>query len=550
MKFVQNKRSAFLTLSLPSFIFGFGFLLFYSQLLLKWWSPASMGALLLSALAILSTLTLTVGALVGLVEFSKRALIETGSDKLERYGAYAMLAALFGVLAVGAFSASKPTHLIQETDFLNYHLLLPKQHWITASWSPVEWSIFEFRLLAIQYALSFLWIGLPLLNKLPQFLMLVFLLLRIWFLFDLVGTRRPYLAGVGAAVALLAFRGIGIQVGMAMLDLPTLYYLAGIALAVAYARSDQRPGASHRLVWFVAGLDLAAYLGHKSFAFAFLGALVVFVELSLILFFKTGVARVLLRANWLVLLAPVFMFWVPNLARSFFYTGDPLFPLAGPLGKAFCSDARLESVSCADLELLSAYLVSIVGDYGYGHGAAHYLKTFFLVPLAVDGNSRVNNIFDYPLGMIWYLAWGLLAAGLITRAFRRESAFFATVGLGFFTLWFMGSQQSRWLYPVLVLLALGLGYWLSSERKPRWLAGLTVAALVMASSVNAARTIRSQRATLGCFGVECLHSDSKLISDYENKCEKEPVFLQDTNSRAYLSCRVSAAGFGNELRGK
>ena len=67
----------------------------------------------------------------------------------------------------------------------------------------------------------------------------------------------------------------------------------------------------------------------------------------------------------------------------------------------------------------------------------------------------VNNEFDYPLGLPWLLFVILaIAAGLEFRKTRALPGVLI-LALLFWAIWWMGSQQSRWLYPTLTLGWLG-----------------------------------------------------------------------------------------------
>ncbi|MBI3544174.1 MAG: hypothetical protein HY075_12965 [Deltaproteobacteria bacterium] len=532
--------SALLLSSYPSLLLGLGGVLFYSQTLLGWWSPGGAGAALLATLA---SIALLAGLCFGVARFSElaRATLAEAENGDERLAAKVLVALLAGFLLLAFLSALKPAHLVQEGDFVNYHLMLPKQHWLAGSWRPIEWSHFEYRTLLLDYALSYLWVGLPLLNKLPQFVFVLFLALKLWSFFRELGSARPHLTGLVAVLALFASRGVAVQVGTAMLDLPVIYFLVSLALGVLCFQKRRASG------WLslVFGIDLAAYLGHKSFGIVFFVTFLFGSEIMLRLLFRRSLLGFARNLRWRWVAVPVVALWGANLARSFYFAGDPLYPLALPLTRRFCDSSRLLSSRCEWIVQMAETIRSDAFAYGYGYGLKGLLKAFLILPLSIGGQSPVNNVFDYPLGLVWYLGWGtLLAAAAFSRKLRPAALFSGAIAVVFFGLWFMGSQQSRWLYPVLLLFAMTLAYFFQAilagarGRRRAALLASTVAVLGCFVAVNGARVVRSQRWTLGCLGAECLKARAGYYADYTRPCPEAPLELDDVAERGYLNCRI------------
>lgn len=532
---------SFFIASYPSAMLTFGFALFYSQITLGWWSPGSWPANLFLLISSAAVLAIGAGLAVYLGgRFFNQVLREANESIILRRLALGGMAVLGGFILIMLFSDLKPAHLIQESDFLNYHLLLPKQFWLKRSWAPVIWSDFEFLHLSNQYGLSYLWLGLPMLNKLPQFLLVTFFILRAWLLCVVLAPRQPFLAGLTGILAFFAFRGVAIQVGTAMLDLPFLYFLAGLALGlVRFLRDEVK---STRWCSLIVGIDLAAYLGQKSFSIIFLAALVLAATaLAYALIGKKKLWVVLGRMHLGWVAAPVFLLWFPTAVRSFYFTGDPLYPVFPVLAEMFCQSSRLVGKSCESLSANAHKLFIAVQQYGYGMNPLAFLKSFFLVPLAWDGPSPVNNRFDYPLGLAWYLVWARVATDSFrgsSRTLRRHAMFALLLSGFFYCVWFVGSQQSRWLYPVILALAVSWGVLLENVPPKRRMVYMALTITMLC--VNGARVIRSQRHSLACFGESCLASNSRYWEDYHRSCSKdgEEVEIDDRAERGYLNCRI------------
>jgi hypothetical protein len=226
-------------------------------------------------------------------------------------------------------------------------------------------------------------------------------------------------------------------------------------------------------------------------------------------------------------------------ARSFYFSGDPFYPVAPALTRALCVDERLgPGLHCSDVLGNAEWQHSnIVGAYGYGHGPVAFAKALALMGTTIGGFSPVNNRFDYPMGPMWYAAWLLVAALALRSRRSRKIALFAGAGaLGFFCVWFAGSQQSRWLYPTLLILGAFWG-WVTAEARGRTAAVLVLIPAVLAL-VNMARVARANRLTWDCVGEECLMSKVQYYEDYKRACPPGgvPLSIDAVIERGYLNC--------------
>jgi len=140
---------------------------------------------------------------------------------------------------------------------------------------------------------------------------------------------------------------------------------------------------------------------------------------------------------------PVLLLWLPWLVKSAAYTGNPVYPLFFDLfGGPDWS------------ERLSARFFAWQRSIGMGRGALDTL----LLPLrvALEGGPDYAH-FGGVIGAYWLgvlpLAWPARRLPLVRVALLASGAYFA--------LWALGSQQARFLIPILPALALcgALGAW-------------------------------------------------------------------------------------------
>jgi hypothetical protein len=133
---------------------------------------------------------------------------------------------------------------------------------------------------------------------------------------------------------------------------------------------------------------------------------------------------------------PVLALWLPWLAKSAAYTGNPVYPLAfGWLGGPDWSPR------------LGEQLVAWQRSIGMGRGLADFLWLPLRVTLeAGPGYDRFGGV----IGAHWLAAPVLAAAGW-RHPLVRAGLLVSGVG---FAAWALGSQQARFLIPLLPVLAL------------------------------------------------------------------------------------------------
>ncbi len=72
------------------------------------------------------------------------------------------------ILGIVVLASLKPIHLIQESDCLQYHYALPRQHLILGSFAHIPWAADDLFLLPMDFALAPFWFATVLPNKIPQ----------------------------------------------------------------------------------------------------------------------------------------------------------------------------------------------------------------------------------------------------------------------------------------------------------------------------------------------------------------------------------------------
>jgi hypothetical protein len=527
----------------PALFLFTGAIIFYSQVIFSWWHPNSPQAMFLS---LFSAAVLILGIIIVLDLFYRgltnayRELLELGFSPRV---ALLSITLVMIYLAFAFFSALKPAHRFTEGDFLEYHLYLPKQHWLRGNWSPLDWSTIEFVTLTIDYALSFFWISLPLLNRAPQFLIECFLLLKILYVFKFFKIDRPFATGFLAVLGFISFRVVTIQTGTAMLDLVNLYFGFSVFFFLAFLGNRKAAdGWISSTLLFLFGVDIAAYLGHKSFGAMFLGATFLSLELLLRKFYKRSLIPNLKVRSWILISIPALVMWVPCLIRSYHFTGDPFYPVLSRFLPPHCSPEALSVRTCQDNLSAAIFNYDLTQGYGYGRTFLGFFKSFIKAPLPSPIFSRQgfffgSNKFDYPLGVFWFFAWGLFFWSWIKEKIDRKIlGTFGGMALVLYLLWFGLSQQGRWLYPVILILSLFWGFALSQNAKWLKVAILTCWICVI---VNASKILLSQQSNLGCFGAACLTFQPELYNNYKAPCLGKELVIHQGSHLGYFNCPVS-----------
>ncbi|MFC1808498.1 ArnT family glycosyltransferase [Candidatus Omnitrophota bacterium] len=205
----------------------------------------------------------------------------------------------------------------------------------------------------------------------------------------------------------------------------------------------------------LSGLCLSALLGTK-----YLG-LQAFIFLNLALFFTYRKQTMKLLFSRLVILnTPVILFSSYWYLKNYFFTGNPLFPF-------FYSFFSTNPALNWDAQRAQNYM-SIISLYGFSPMAflAHNitLADYLTVPFRLSFKARFedHSLFDGIIGPAWIILAGITP---FIRRSNRYFKFFSIAFMCFFTFWFFGSKQIRFLFPSLLCLSLAVSVSIQNSNK-------------------------------------------------------------------------------------
>lgn len=425
-------------------------------------------------------------------------------------------AAAVGTMVCAAYAAAYPPHLQQETDVLNYHYTLPRQHLIQHSFAHLRWSSADLFLLPVQWALAPFWFATSLLNKIPQ----------LFFALGLAGVgtslvRRRGGSWLSASVVPLAVLGshsIGIQMGTGMLDLAIAYLF--------FAALDS----FDRRQWAVGLVELNFFLWSKAFVPVQMGMILLGLGACVIIGRKLGWTAAMplsswsdVQAGWKKWLAGFLVVSLcvggPFLFKSLYYSGTPLFPFGVGVWVPPAADSSSEH--WRSLSATAGALTDVRDAYGHGRSGLDFLKHFWLVAVPEKG---VNNAFDYPLGLMYLLFLGPFAY-FFAQALKRKTLDVPSLFIVLFWLtWWAGSQQGRFLFIAMIGMYLTvLGRWKPSV--------IGLAAMVFAVALTALSVARAHRLDFGRSAEEVLRpKDLQLVEESRRYLEEQKmgvVFTED-----------------------
>jgi hypothetical protein len=407
---------------------------------------------------------------------------------------------VFSVLLCTFYASLLPPHLIQESDALNYHITLPRQHLILGSFKHIPWAADDLFLLPIDFALAPFWLVTTLPNKFPQYLFflgLVFVAIVLLKHFSEATLPRQILL----VFAIFGSHHIGIQMGTAMLDLVISYLLLAALDSFLSGRI------------FLSIIEFTFFFWSKSFFPPFVVGIVIVLLLLTRIFKKLGISHFTwgfgemiksdVQQRYLKQLKKMILVFIllstvtagPFVIKSTHYAGTPLYPFAPGM---VLLNKHIDKASTAWQSLTNAsqkWVTEIKDSYGYGRSPLIFLKHFWLIAVPDEG---VNNKYDYPLGLVYLLLVGPFV-GLFINALKTKRLPIIPIFIVIYWLfWWMGSQQSRLLYiPVLLMLIVTF-----SELKVHSKALMT--AFMIALIFNALSIFRAHRHDFGQSHIEVL----------------------------------------------
>lgn len=378
--------------------------------------------------------------------------------------------------AVGFYAYCLPPHLVQENDALMYHLTLPRQHLLHHSFAHLPWSVHDLFLLPLDYALSPFALCTAWPNKLVQAIFAagvfacVFHLVFLW-------SGQNYRRAWFGVLAVMACHAVAIQVGLAMLDLVIAYCF----LAFMHSFLVKR--------WSLAAVELAFFCWAKPFMPLQMLLISVSVAGSCYVFCRRGyrIQEIILPGRQefkrfvTVFILACGVIALPHLAKSFYYTGTPLYPFGVGIFPAMVPHTPDQWQA---IITRAADCMAVKDAYGHGRSVAAFFEHFWLMAVPEQG---VNNAFDYPLGLAYLLVLVPFGA-YIVKLFRSKAIpVFSWAVLCWWLSWWFGSQQSRFLLvPVIIMISVVVSFLPKISR-------VLVALIVLTLSVEALSLINAHR---------------------------------------------------------
>jgi len=430
----------------------------------------------------------------------------------------------FLILFYAFYASLLPAHLIQESDAMNYHITLPRQHLILGSFSHIPWAADDLFLLPIQFALTPYWLATDLPNKWPQFLFLIGLCLVAKNLAGYFG-KEKWLGKIVVVLAILGSHHVGIQMGTAMIDLVICYlcfaaldsFLKGnmVLCLIEFSFFFWSKAFFPLQITAAAGILIIAWVILKRCKFHSISLGFTGVDEAAK---KKYVSQI--KKMWGGFIIVSLLVAGPFLAKSLFYSGTPLFPFM--TGSVMLNkNIDQNSINWKSIEAAAeVFTEEIRNNYGYGRSITAFIKHFWLIAVPDKG---VNNQFDYPLGLIYLLAIGPFLVQWIASLKLRTFSILSNFIVLYWISWWFGSQQSRFLYiPVLLMVILVVAQVLKPSR-------LFMIAVILGLCFNLLSVFRAHRNDIGKQPMEVLREkDKKLVTmskDYHRAGRKDMVEL-------------------------
>lgn len=368
------------------------------------------------------------------------------------------IALSLSILACIGYAATLPIHLPQEYDALNYHLTLPRQHLILQSFRHIGWSSADLFLLPVDLALAPYWFATSLPNKIPQLLFVVGIGAVAARLAARLSVNKHQSMGL-VLLAILGSHGLTIQMGTAMIDLVIAY------LFIAFLDSWLSGAVG------MASIELGFFFWSKPFVPIQLTLIVILLLLMIILLNQVGISV----SGWgfvdavtsgsfekykndLKRIAAGFvvvsiLVGAPFVIKSMHYAGTPLYPFAPGLFTTH-EEIRENSPYWQSLQRAACSHTAVRNTYGYGRSLAAFTKHFWILAVPDKGT---NNRYDYPLGLPYLLFVGPFLILFFTALIKRALPILPLFVVVYWLTWWMGSQQSRFLYVPLLLIFIVVG---------------------------------------------------------------------------------------------
>ncbi len=516
------KQEFFYTAHLPSFLLGIGFLIYWLELFVF-----KVGRGLCSPLATILFLFVMVFVLWKEKKDFRAAhqRFLTGFREFQLWTKVITVLGLFIIClqgVCGIWAWLQPPHLIQESDYLTYHLTLPRQHLLISSLRYIDWNSFDLLLNPIDYALAPYWLVTAWPNKFPQFFFLIGIVFVSGRLVKSFTPNQVFLRVLFVVFAILGSHNVGIQMGTAMLDLAICYLLLA-AIDSFLSRKI-----------FLCALELAFFVWSKSFVPLQVGVIIVFLGI----FYCCLSMMKMNRRSWTVhenlspdkpiddkeFLKKIFVFWLllsvfiagPFIFKSYYYSGTPLFPFGAGIVNL---NPALKEGSPPYQQVLeeSKQYLNTRNQYGSGRSLVEFVRHLWLIAVP---EKDVNNRYDYPVGLMYLIFLGPFVLQLRSVFEKKRFALLYFLVISYWLTWWLGSHQSRFLFiPIILIFILVCS---ELERFSKIFQSLILLALVL----TAVSVIRSHQSDFGLSRYAMLRpKDKQILEISRNKRDRTPVFL-------------------------
>jgi len=431
-------------------------------------------------------------------------------DKSWGFKAILAIAALLILvyLSVGLYASFFPPHLVQESDALTYHITLPRQHLIRHSFAHITWSTPDLFLLPLDYALSPFELSTLWPNKVIQFVFFAGCLGLVFHLVYLLSGKSVRRSAIGV-LAVMACHGIAIQVGLAMLDLVMLYCFLAFLDSFLAGR------------WALAAIEFTFFFWSKAFIPPQMAVIGIMVGIILWGALKRGFSHDEIpipgprgrKIFITVFLAASLGVALPYLVKSFYYTGSPLYPFGvgflPPLVQ--CAPDHWQSILQRAGECLSEK-----DRYGHGRSIIAFIKHFWLIAVPEKG---VNNVFDYPIGLIYLLALGPFFGHAVSSLKSKKLPLLSLMIMVWWMTWWWGSQQSRFLLvPICLMIILSISF------LPR-ISRILIVLVIMILALEAVSLINAHRHDWGKSYFSVLRDKDKKLLETKSPLENSELEL-------------------------
>lgn len=359
----------------------------------------------------------------------------------------------FCIALVAFYAALLPPHLIQEYDALNYHLSLPRQHLILNSFTHLTWSSADLFPLPIDFALAPYWFSTKLINKFPQFIFFLGLVAVSMRLVNQI-SKKTVLGSMIVMFAIFASSNIGIQLGLAMLDIVLCYLF--IAAVDSFLTGAVFMAAIEFTFFFFAKAFLPVQVIVLFFAMAcvfFLVKMKVFKNIGF--GFRDNIDVLMIceykrrgKKFFLIFLGLSLFIGMPFVSKSIAVSKTPLYPFFPGIMEGR-NNFQKDFIFWDSLIERSTKLCTAKDSYGSGRSPLEFVKHLWLIAVPEKG---VNNRYDYPVGLMYLLFVGPFLFFLINAIRKNHISILSLFIVFYWGTWWLGSQQTRFLYIPIILM--------------------------------------------------------------------------------------------------